>query len=169
MPEGTSWTVIKPLVPVFGSYIMSFVFIAIYWGNHHHIMHTLKKVNAGVMWANINLLFWLSLIPFATGWMGVNNFERVTVAVYGVLLILCGIAYTILSSMICKTYTEHTKLSRAIAKGNTKGMWSTILYGASIPIALFIHPAISAILIVAVSIMWIVPSKDIENALEEEN
>jgi len=167
VPEGTGRAIMKPLLPVFGSYIMSFVFIAIYWGNHHHIMHTLKKVNAGVIWANIHLLFWLSLIPFATGWMGVNNFERVTVAVYSVLLIFFGLAYTLLSSAICKTYTEQTKLSKAIAKGNIKGVWSIILYSASALIALFVHPALSAVLIVAVSVIWIIPSKDIEKALEE--
>ncbi len=167
VPEGTSWDTMKHLLPVFGSYIMSFVFIAIYWMNHHHIMHTLKKVNGGILWANMHLLFWLSLIPFATGWMGENNFERVTVALYGALLILSGLAYTILSSAICKTYTEHTKLSTAIAKGNVKGVWSIILYSASIPLALFIHPALAAVLIVAVSVMWIIPSKDIERALED--
>ena len=83
VPVGTSWDVLKPLMPVFGSYVLSFVFIAIYWVNHHHLMHTLKSVNSRVMWANIHLLFWLSLIPFVTGWMGVNNFDKITVAVYG--------------------------------------------------------------------------------------
>jgi uncharacterized membrane protein len=120
------------------------------------------------MWANMHLLFWLSLIPFATGWMGVNNFDKTTVAVYGGLAILCGIAYTILNNEICKTYKEQTKLSAAIARSNTKGIWSTIIYCASIPIALFVHPAISAVLFATVSIMWIIPSKEIEHALNEE-
>ena len=168
VPEGTGWAVIKPLLPVFGSYILSFVFIGIYWGNHHHIMHTLKKVNGSIMWANMHLLFWLSLVPFATGWMGVNNFDRVTVAVYGGLLILCGVSFNLLSSLICKTYTEETKLSKAIASTNKKGVWSAILYALSIPAALFVHPGVAAALFGTVSIMWIIPSKAIESALNDE-
>ncbi len=169
IPEGTSWEALKPVLPAFGSYILSFVFIGIYWGNHHHIMHTLKKVNGKVMWANMHLLFWLSIIPFVTNWMGKSDFDRITVAIYGVLLILCGIAYTILNTIICKTYTEQTKLSRAIAKSNTKGIWSVVLYATGAISALFFHPAVSAILYIAVSVMWIIPSKDIEEALSEEN
>ncbi len=168
VPVGTSWDVLKPLMPVFGSYVLSFVFIAIYWVNHHHLMHTLKSVNSRVMWANIHLLFWLSLIPFVTGWMGVNNFDKITVAVYGGILILCGIAFTILTNEICRTYKEQTKLTKAIAKSNVKGIWSTILYAASIPCALYIHPLLAAVLFVSVSVMWIIPSKDIERALNDD-
>ncbi len=168
VPDGTSWVVVKPLLPVFGSYALSYVFVAIYWVNHHHMMHTVTKVNSRIMWANLHLLFWLSLIPFATGWMGVNNFDKVTVAVYGSLAILCGIAYTILNNEICRTYKEQTQLTRAIAKGNVKAIWSTIFYAVAIPTALFIHPAAAAVLFVAVSVMWIIPSKDIEHALNDE-
>ncbi len=168
VPEGTSWAAVKPLMPVFLSYILSFVFIAIYWVNHHHIMHTLKRVNSRVMWANMHLLFWLSLIPFVTGWMGVNDFDKITVAVYGCVPILSGIAYTILSNEICRTYKEQTPLTRAIAKSNVKGIWSIILYTAAIPAALYIHPAVAAVLFVSVSVMWIIPSKSIEHALNDE-
>ena len=168
VPEGTNWAVLRPLMPVLGSYVLSFVFIAIYWVNHHHIMHTLKRVNSRVMWANMHLLFWLSLIPFVTGWMGVNNFNKVTVAVYGCVLIFSGIAFTILSNEICRTYKEQTPLTRAIAKSNVKAVWSTILYAAAIPSALYIHPAVAAVLFIIVSVMWIIPSKDIEHALNEE-
>jgi uncharacterized membrane protein len=168
VPQGTSWEVIKPLLPVFGSYVLSFVFIGIYWGNHHHILHTAKRVNGAIMWANMHLLFWLSLIPFATGWMGVNNFDKIPVAVYCVLLVFCGLAFNIVSSLICKTYTEQTKLSCAIAKTNAKGLWSFILYTLAIPAAIFIHPGIAALLIVSVSVMWIIPSKQIEEALNDE-
>jgi uncharacterized membrane protein len=157
------------VLPALGSYILSFVFIGIYWGNHHHIMHTLKKVNGTIIWANMHLLFWLSIIPFVTNWMGKSNFERVTVATYGVLLILCGLAFTILNTLICKTYTEQTKLSKAIAKTNVKGIWSVVLYSTAVLAAFFIHPAISAALYAIVSIMWIIPSKEIEQALSEEN
>ena len=167
IPEGTNWAVIKPLVPTFFCYLLSFVFVAIYWGNHHHLMHTLKKVNAGVIWANMHLLFWLSLVPFATGWMGVNNFARVTVATYGALLFCCGISYTLLSSAIRKGYTHETPLSRALAKSDVKGIISLVLYSVSVPVALYVHPGISALLFVAVSVMWIIPSKEIERAIEE--
>ena len=167
-PEGTEWHVIKPLLPKFLCYVLSFTGIAIYWANHHHLMHTVKRINAAIIWANMHLLFWLSLVPFATAWMGENNFERVTVAVYGVLLIICGIAYAILNSAICRTYKEQTKLTRAIARGNTKSIWSIILYAISVPMALFVHPLISAGLFATVSVIWIIPSKEIEQALSGE-
>jgi len=166
VPQGTSLAVMQPLLPVFLCYILSFLFIAIYWGNHHHLMHTVKKINAAIIWSNMHLLFWLSLVPFATGWMGVNNFDRITVAVYGGLLIMNGVAYTMLSKAIKRTHTEETELTIAVEKSNVKGLISLVLYGASIPIALFVHPALSAGLFAVVSIMWIIPSRDIEKALE---
>jgi uncharacterized membrane protein len=166
VPEGASLESLRPLVPVFISYILSFAFIGVYWGNHHHMMHTVKKVNASVIWANLHLLFWLSLLPFGTSWMGGNKFDRIPVAVYGTLLIICGIAYTILGKAIKATHSGETLLSRALAKGNAKSIWSTILYAVSIPIALFVHPYISAAIFVFVAGMWIIPSKEIEKAVE---
>ena len=168
IPQGTSRAVIEPLVPVFICYLLSFVFIGIYWGNHHHLMHTCKKVNASIMWSNMHLLFWLSLIPFATGWMGVNNFEKTTVAVYGALLLVCGLSFTLLSRCIRRTYKEETALTKALASSDIKGIVSTGMYAASIPAAIFVHPAVSAALFVTVSVMWIVPSKAIEQVLEHE-
>ena len=168
IPEGTSWAIIHPLVPVFLCYLLSFVFIAIYWGNHHHLMHTVKKVNASIMWANMHLLFWLSLVPFVTGWMGRTNFDKITVAVYGIFLLLSGFSFTILRNAIRKTHQEQTELTTALTKGNFKELVSIILYGTSIPIALFIHPLISAVFFAIVSILWLIPSKDIEKALEHE-
>ena len=168
-PESVQWEAIRHLVPVFFGYLLSFIYIAIYWGNHHHLMHTAKKVNAGIIWANMHLLFWLSLIPFATGWMGVNNFERTTVAVYGALLLICGIAYTILSAVIRKGYKEETKLSKALAKDSFKGWASVIMYSAAIPLALYVNPLISAALYVSVSIIWIIPSRNIQQAFDEEH
>jgi uncharacterized membrane protein len=168
IPASTEWEVMKHLVPVFSSYVMSFVFVAIYWGNHHHLMHTLKKVNASVMWANMHLLFWLSLVPFFTGWMGENNFNKIAVAAYGCLLLMCGIAYTILSKTIKNTYKQETPLTIAITKSDAKGYISVLLYTFSIPMALYVHPLVSAACFVAVSIMWLVPSKQIEQALETE-
>ena len=169
IPEGTSWEIIRPLMPTFICYVLSFAFVAIYWGNHHHLMHTVKRVNASIMWANMHLLFWLSVVPFATGWMGRTNFDRITVAVYGVLLILCGISYTILGRAIRNTYKEQSELAEALAKSNLKEMASIILYSASIPIALFVHPGISAMLFATVSVIWLIPSKAIEKALENEH
>jgi uncharacterized membrane protein len=168
IPEGTAWVNIKPLVPVFICYLLSFVFIGIYWGNHHHLMHTVRKVNAGIIWANMHLLFWLSLVPFATGWMGVNNFEKVTVAVYGGLLMLCGVSFIILSRVIRRDYKEETELICALEKSDIKGVISLVLYCASIPAALYIHPIVSACMFVFVSAMWLIPSKAIEKALEKE-
>lgn len=167
VPEGGSWSVIKPLLPTFFCYLLSFVFVAIYWGNHHHIMHTAKKVSAGIIWANMHLLFWLSLVPFATGWMGTNNFAKNTVAAYGAILFCCGISFIFLSNAIKKSYTQETPLSRALAKGYPKSLVSLALYACSVPIALFIHPLIAAFIFVTVAIMWIIPSKHIERALEE--
>ncbi len=169
IPQGTSAIVMKPLLPVFICYVLSFAFVAIYWVNHHHLVHTVKRVNAAIIWANIHLLFWLSLVPFATGWMGVNNFDRITVAVYGVLLILCGLAYQVLSRAIKKTHKEETELTKALEKGNVKGWLSVFLYALSIPTALYVHPLISAALFAIVSVMWIIPSKAIEKALEDSN
>jgi len=169
VPEGTSWAVVKPLLPVFSSYLLSFAFIGIYWGNHHHLLHTVKRVNAKIIWANMHLLFWLSLIPFATGWMGVNNYEKHTVALYGVLLVICGIAFTILGRVIAASYKEETNLTRALAKSNPKIFLSTTLYIIAVPIALFISPVISAALYVIVAIMWFIPSKAIEKAISEED
>ena len=168
VPESTDWEVVKHLIPVFCSYILSFVYVGIYWGNHHHLMHTVKKINASIMWANMHLLFWLSMVPFATGWMGVNKFDKVTVAVYGVALLACGFAYTILAAAIKKTYQKETPLTMAIAKDNVKGYISVLLYCLGIVTAIFITPIISAILYVSVAVMWIIPSRHIEHALEQE-
>jgi uncharacterized membrane protein len=168
IPENSDWLSVKPLVPVFICYVLSFIFIAIYWGNHHHLMHTLKRINASVMWSNMLLLFWLSLVPFATGWMGKTNFDRVTVAIYGSLLLICGVSYTLLSRAIRSASKEETNLTRAIAKSNIKGVVSTVLYALSVPLALFVNPVFSAALFAAVAVMWLVPSKAIEQALEQE-
>src|SRR5579871_151465 len=96
IPEGISWALISPVIPKFICYLLSFIFVGIYWNNHHHLLHTVKRTNASIMWSNMHLLFWLSLIPFATGWMGATDFNRITVAVYGALLIACGLSFTLL-------------------------------------------------------------------------
>ena len=165
-PKGTNYEEsIQPLLPKFISYALSFLFVAIYWVNHHHLLHTVKKVKPSIMWANINLLFWLSIVPFATAWMGENHFEKHTVAGYAGLALFCGLSFNILQICIAKHYDEETM--KSIQKeSKLKSTLSLILYFAAIPIALLINPIISGILFLTVSIMWLIPNKKIEKALE---
>ncbi len=169
IPEGTSLQAVRPLWPALCSYILSFVFIGIYWVNHHHLLHTVKKVNGAIMWANMLLLFSLSLVPFATGWMGATRFDKITVAIYGALLLICGLSFTILAAVIKKTYSQDTSITDALNKSKPKSILSTLFYIASIPISLFVNPLLSALLFVIVSVMWIIPSKAIEKALMEQD
>lgn len=166
--EGINWESIKPLIPKLLSYILSFLFVAIYWVNHHHLLFTIKKVNAAIMWANMNLLFWLSLVPFATAWMGENHFDKITVACYAVLALCCGFSYNILQAAICKTYDEATAKRLMTKQSSWKSITSIVLYSVAIPIAIFIHPFISGFLFLTVSIMWLIPDKNIERTFEEE-
>ena len=166
IPHTSGMNELIGLLPIFISYSMSFVFIGIYWGNHHHLMHTAQHVNSKIIWANMGLLFFLSLIPFSTGWMGENHFDKLPVAVYAVNLLLCAIAYYILQNIIMSGFTHSTKLIEALQKQKTKGMISLLIYIVSIPCA-FYFPIISAILFVLVSIMWVIPDKNIEKALKE--
>ena len=167
VPEGTEWVSLKPLIPVFLSYILSFVFVGIYWGNHHHLLHTVKIISSGIIWANMNLLFWLSLIPFATGWMGENHFAVNTVVAYAALLLINGLSYTILQIAVEKTNPQPQKLAEAMAKSKTKGLLSLVGYGLAIGLA-YVNTLISAIFIVLVAVMWLVPDKNIERALQEK-
>jgi uncharacterized membrane protein len=166
-PEGTSLAIMKPLVPKFLSYALSFLIVAIYWVNHHHLLHTVKKVNSSIMWANINLLFWLSLIPFLTAWMGENHFEKITVASYALLALLCGLSFTILQSAIVKSQENKAVLKEIIKPAGWKSLGSVILYTAAIPVALFVDPVISGWLFLCVALMWLIPDKKIEQALNE--
>jgi uncharacterized membrane protein len=168
IPHGSEWTDLAPLVNVLISYIMSFVFIGIYWGNHHHLLHTVHQVNSKILWANSHLLFWLSLIPFSTGWMGENHFDKVPVAVYGINLLGCAIAYTILAKIIMTHYTHNTSLTEALRKQEKKGSLSLVLYIITI-ISAFIYPLLSGICIVSVAILWIMPDKNIEKALKDQS
>jgi uncharacterized membrane protein len=165
-PHGTDWVDIKPLIPVFLSYVLSFIMIGIYWGNHHHLLHTVSQVTSGMIWANLHLLFWLSLVPFATAWMGENNFSSTTVAAYAFLLNLCGVAYFILLRVIEKVHPHHKELVEPLRKQNRKGTISVIVYTIAIPAA-FVHPLISAILFVLVAIMWWIPDRNIERTTRE--
>ena len=164
-PPGTNWEIMKPMLPKFLSYSLSFLFIAIYWVNHHHLIHTVKKVNSGIMWANVNLLFWLSLVPFATAWMGENHFDKVTVAVYAVLALLCGLSYNILNILIAKNYSEELILKLSASKVKVKSVVAIILYASAIPVAIYLNPIISVCFFAIVSLIWLIPDKIIEQAL----
>jgi uncharacterized membrane protein len=166
VPHGGNFSDLVPMFPVFISYIFSFVFIGIYWGNHHHLLHVVKKVSTGIILSNLNLLFWLSLVPFATAWMGENNFQSATVATYAVLLNLCGVAYTILQRVIMNCHELDEKMKDAMKKQARKGIISLGAYTLAIPMA-WVHAGISGLLFLLVSIMWLIPDKNIERALKD--
>jgi uncharacterized membrane protein len=166
VPHDATLRALMELWNVFLSYLMSFIFVGIYWGNHHHLLHTVHHVNSKIIWANLGLLFSLSLIPFTTAWMGENHFDKIPVATYSVNLLLCAVTYTILQETIMAHFTHSTKLIEALKKQKKKGMISLVLYTASL-VSAFFYPMLSAILIAAVAIMWIVPDKNIEEAMKE--
>jgi len=166
VPEGASWQVLEPLFPKFISYTLSFIFIGIYWNNHHHLMHVVKHISAGIMWANLNLLFWLTLIPFATDWMGENHFESFTVALYAVLMVLCGVSYNILQIVIEKCHKEEQRLAGIMQRQRGKGIGSLFLYSAAVPLA-YVNPIISGALFVLVAVLWLIPDKRIEQLMNE--
>ncbi len=167
VPHEASFEALRQLLPVFISYIMSFVYIGIYWGNHHHLLHAVKQVNSRIMWSNMGLLFFLSLVPFSTAWMGVNHFAPLPVAVYGVNMVLAGLSYSILETAIRKHYPHSTALTEALKRQKKKEYISTVIYVTSIPCAFF-YPLVSAMCFVVVSILWVIPDKHIEQALKEE-
>lgn len=167
IPKGTSWEEVKPVFPVLISYVISFIMIGIYWGNHHHLLHAVENVNSKMLWANMHLLFWLSLVPFATEWMGESNFKKEVVALYALLLDLCGISYFLLLRLIRKSHSKNSDLMKPLEKQAKKGRWSALLYTLSIPAA-FIHPLISGGLYLAVALLWWMPDKNIEKTLTEQ-
>ena len=160
VPHGADLAVLVPLLPVFLSYVLSFVYIGIYWNNHHHMLHTVGKVSGGILWANLHLLFWLSLFPISTGWMGENHFASVPTAMYGVVLLMAAMAYSILARTIIAAEGKDSLLAKAIGT-DRKGNLSIVLYAASIPLA-FVHQWIAQALYVAVALMWLVPDRRIE-------
>jgi uncharacterized membrane protein len=168
IPKSSNWSELQQLIPEFLSYLMSFVFIGIYWGNHHHLLHTVKRVSSAIIWANMDLLFWLSLIPFVTGWMGENHFASNTVAVYAAVLLVCSLAYYLLMQAVEMNSHDIDALREAFVILNRKGIASTIGYFISVPLA-FVSPLGSAIIFIIISVIWLIPDKNIEKALKGEN
>jgi uncharacterized membrane protein len=165
VPKGRDWGALRPLLPVLLSYVLSFAYLGIYWNNHHHMLHTVRKVNGGILWANLNLLFWLSLIPFVTSWMGETSFARVPVTLYGVVLLMCALAYYVLQRMILFKHGRDSLLSRAIGK-DFKGKVSLVLYAAAILLSLFTEWLAEGIYAL-VAFLWIIPDMRIERLFEE--
>ncbi len=165
-PEGSNLKALLKLFPVFVSYILSFIYVGIYWNNHHHMMHTVKKVTGGILWANLHLLFWLSLIPFATAWIGEHHFAAFPMLFYGFILLMCGVSYSILQNLIIKTHGEDSLLLKAVGK-DFKGKISVVLYFIAI-LSTYYHEMISGIIYILVALMWLIPDKRIEKILENQ-
>ena len=166
-PEKGILSALWPLLPKFGSYVLSFIFLGIYWNNHHHLWQAVEKVNGSVLWANLHLLFWLSLIPFATSWMGQNNFATMSVALYGVILCLTALAYYIMVRVLMAYHDDHSLLADALGNGRKERI-SLVLYAAAVPLA-FVQPWIAMALYVTVAVMWLIPDPRIEEKIEEEH
>jgi len=167
VPHGADLASLAPIVPVFLSYVLSFVYLGIYWNNHHHMLHMVKRVTGPMLWANLHLLFWLSLIPFATGWMGENHFETLPEVLYGSVLLLAGVAYVILQQMIVRSQGPNSPLKRALG-GDWKGKVSPVLYVAGIG-GSFVHRWLGMACYVAVACIWLVPDLRIERAMSNES
>lgn len=163
VPRGTDLAALRPLLPVVLSYVLSFVFLGIYWSNHHHMLHATTHVSGGILWANLHLLFWLSLVPFVTGWMGQNHAAPLPTAVYGAVLLCAAIAYTLLQAAIVRSEGPGSHLARAVGR-DRKGKLSLALYLAAIPLA-FVHTLLALALFVVVAVLWIVPDRRIEAVL----
>lgn len=168
VPEGATLQSLQHELPVFLSYALSFIYVAIYWNNHHHFLHLVKHISAGIMWANLNLLFWLSLIPFATAWMGENHFEPTPVALYAFSLNMCGIAYYFLQIAIERCHRDESRLKEIMRRQRIKGIASAILYSVAIPLA-YMETRLSGLIFVIVAIIWFIPDKKIEKLVENGN
>jgi TMEM175 potassium channel family protein len=163
VPHGTGWGTVEPLVPNLLTYVLSFVFLGIYWNNHHHMLHTVDRINGAILWANHHLLFWLSLVPFTTGWMGENHWAPLPTAIYGAVLLMSGLAFLILERTIIRHQGAHSKLKEAVGS-DVKGKLSAALYITAIPLA-FVHQLIADAIYVCVALMWLVPDRRIESSL----
>jgi uncharacterized membrane protein len=160
VPHGTELATLAPLIPVFISYVLSFIYVGIYWNNHHHMLHAANRINGAILWANLHLLFWLSLIPFVTGWMGENHMAALPAALYGCVLLMAGLAYTILARALMKHHGKESQLALAIGR-DSKGIASLILYAIAIGSSFF-QVWVAFALYVFVALMWLVPDRRIE-------
>lgn len=165
VPHGADLGALGPLLPVFLSYVLSFIFIGIYWSNHHHLFHAVRHVDGRILWANLHLLFWLSLIPFVTGWMGENHFAAWPVALYGTVLLSAAIAYVILTRVLVSSHGRDSALAKAVGK-DFKGKVSMVCYAVAIPLA-FVNAWLACGLYVLVVVMWLIPDRRIERELTE--
>jgi uncharacterized membrane protein len=163
VPHGAELDVLRPLLPVFLTYVLSFVYLGIYWNNHHHMFQLADRINGRILWANLHLLFWLSLVPFVTGWMGENHFAALPTAAYGVVLFLAGVAYLILQNAIIAQQGPGSRLAAAVGS-DVKGKLSAALYALAIPLA-FVRESLSDVIYVFVALMWLVPDRRIESRL----
>lgn len=166
VPEGSDWTDLYQLIPVFLSYVLSFIYIGIYWNNHHHMLHSMTHVNGKILWANLHLLFWLSLVPFATGWIGEHHFARVPMALYGFMLLMAGTAYFILQNLIIKSQGPNSVLKKAIGQ-DYKGKASPILYIIGIAFS-FYNVWMAGAVYTFVALMWLIPDKRIERMMDHD-
>ena len=163
VPKGSDWATLSSVLPVFLSYVLSFLYVGIYWNNHHHLLHTVSHVSAGVLWANLNLLFWLSLFPVTAAWAGQNHMAPLPTALYGVVLLLAAIAYYLLQRAIISTQGPNSLLKAALGR-DWKGKVSPLLNLAAIPLA-FVHPWIASALYLYVALLWVIPDRRIERTL----
>jgi uncharacterized membrane protein len=154
---------LEPLFAVFASYVLSFVFVAIYWNNHHHLLQACHRVNGGTLWANVHLLFWLSLVPFVTGWMGENSFAPVPVALYGFVMLMAAVAFTVLARMLVQLHGQESALATALGS-DTKGRMSLVLYASAIPLA-FVNRWVALAIYFIVAAIWLIPDRRIEKTV----
>jgi uncharacterized membrane protein len=160
VPHGSDWQALTPLLPVFLTYVLSFVYLGIYWSNHHHMLHLTTRINGKILWANLHLLFWLSLVPFVTGWMGENHYASLPTAAYGTVMFLAAVAYTILQNTIIRAQGASSKLAAAVGE-DVKGKISAAMYLLAIPTA-FVRPWLSGVIYVGIALAWLVPDRRIE-------
>ncbi len=168
VPHGSDLSALLPLLPVFLSYLLSFVYVGIYWNNHHHMLHLVKRIKGGVLWANLHFLFWLSLLPFSTGWMGENHFERWPTVVYGVNLLLCALSWFGLQACILSLQGRESLLAQALRR-DLKGKASPVLYLLGILLAAFVTGWAGMAIFVLVALMWFIPDRRFERALDSQS
>ena len=167
VPHGAEFGALQPMITVLLSYVLSFIYLGIYWNNHHHMMHVVHRVSGGVLWANLLLLFWLSLIPFVTGWMGENHFAPAPMALYGVVLLFAGVAFSILVRTLLRRHPGDSALARAIGS-DFKGNVSVVAYVVAVAVAL-VQPGMACAVYVVVALLWLVPDRRVERALSESH